>query len=272
MPSNTNPSASDIASAAKMSSGQIIGNPAPSKSSGVGTALAVTAGLTLAASIFSKKKTPPGETKFTNKDGTGEDLRVKIRVPADPYLSSPYTSGSNPMHELEKLGGIVFPYTPTISYEHKADYSNVPVMHSNFAINFYQRSYITNIGIAGKFTVQNDKDAGVYLSTITLLRALTKMRSGDEAFAGSPPPVCRLDAYGEMMLKNVPVAISSFKIELPDSVDYYTIDAWPHVDTSVPTISTISITCIPMYSRREMQEFTVSGWLASSDARKKGIL
>ena len=170
------------------------------------------------------------------------------------------------------MGGIIFPYTPTIAYEHKADYSNVPIMHSNFALNFYQRSYVTNISISGKFTVQNEYDAAVYLSTIHLLRALTKMRSGGEDFSGSPPPVCRLDAYGDFMLKNVPVAISSFKFDLPDSVDYFTTKDYPFGETSVPTLSTISLTLIPMYSRAEMQKFTVSGWLSDEAVRKSGIL
>ena len=145
-------------------------------------------------------------------------------------------------------------------------------MHSNFALNFYQRSYVTNISISGKFTVQNDYDASVYLSTVHLLRALTKMLSSGEDNSGSPPPVCRLDAYGDFMLKNVPVAISSFKIELPDGVDYFTINEGPFKQTSVPTISTISLTLIPMYSRAEMQKFTVSGWLSGASVRKSGIL
>jgi hypothetical protein len=74
------------------------------------------------------------------------------------------------------------------------------------------------------------------------------------------------------MLKNVPVAISSFKIELPDGVDYYTSNLTPFDGTSVPVISTIALTLIPMYSRAEMQKFTVSNWLADSNVRKSGIL
>ena len=145
-------------------------------------------------------------------------------------------------------------------------------MHSNFALNFYQRSYTTNISISGKFTVQNEYDAAVYLSTVHMLRALTKMRSGGEDASGSPPPVCRLDAYGDFMLKNVPVVISSFKIDLPDNIDYFTAQDFPFEDTSVPTISTISLTLIPMYSRAEMQKFTVTDWLTKAQTRKDGYL
>jgi hypothetical protein len=105
-----------------------------------------------------------------------------------------------------------------------------------------------------------------------MLRALTKMLSGGEEGSGSPPPVCRLDAYGDFMLKNVPVAISSFKIELPDGVDYFTTDGYPFNQTSVPTISTISLTLVPMYSRAEMRDFTVDDWLTNVKTRKSGYL
>lgn len=211
------------------------------------------------------------------KDARGtsakKDLRVKIKVPGD-YLRMT-TRGLK--GELYDLDGIIFPYTPSISYEHKADYAPSNTVHSNFGLYFYQRSSITPISISGKFTVQNEKDAGVYLATVHLLRALTKMRSGGtrsgDSDSGAPPPVCRLNAYGDYMLSNVPVAISSFRLELPDSVDYFTIGKNSETiygQTSVPTVSTISITCIPMYSRDEMQKFSVTGWLGN--LRKSGYL
>jgi hypothetical protein len=196
------------------------------------------------------------------------DLRVKIRVP-DNYIRMT-TRGS--AGELYNLSGIIFPYTPSISYEQKADYATATPIHSNFTQNFYQRSGISNISISGKFTVQNDKDAAVYLATVHLLRSLTKMLSGGEPNSGAPPPVCRLDAYGDYMLSNVPVAIGSFRVELPDGVDYFTTTTPSFGAASVPVLSTIAITCVPMYSRAEMQQFTVNGWLSDSKVRKSGIL
>lgn len=271
-PINTDKTAA--ASDVKMSKTQILGNTSQPPTSSkplisTGELLGVVAGARILSSIFKKDKQPAAEVKITNGEDM-DDNRVKIRVPASYFTT--LTSGSPGKNELKKLGGIIFPYTPSISYEHKADYSNVPVMHSNFALNFYQRSYVTNISISGKFTVQNDYDANVYLSTVHLLRSLTKMLSSGEDNSGSPPPVCRLDAYGDFMLKNVPVAISSFKTELPDGVDYFTVKIGPFAGTSVPTIATISLTLIPMYSRAEMQKFTVSSWLSDAGVRKSGIL
>ena len=207
---------------------------------------------------------PPVNATFSGNKGT--DLRAKIRVPSS-YLSSPRTES------LKNNQGILFPYTPNISFDVRADYAAVNPLHSNYGINFYQKSSIGDISIAGKFTVENEQDAKFFISTVHLLRALTKMRFGGEPDSGSPPPVCRLDAYGELMIKNVPVAIKSFRIELNDNVDYFTSTAEIFEDLhSVPTISTINITCVPMYSRDEMQKFTVNDYLSFTGFKGKGYL
>ena len=204
-----------------------------------------------------------------NGNKLGKDLRVKIRVPSDYLVQS--TVGIS--GQLLQHGGILFPYTPTISYDVKAEYSPATPLHSNFAIQFYQRSSVGPITVTGKFTVQNTEDAGVYLSTVNLLRALTKMRSGGETNSGSPPPVCRLDGHGDMALNNVPVAITGFRVEYPDGVDYFTFPGFGQIGvTSVPVVSTIAVTCLPMYSRAEMLQFTVDGFLNNPSVRGQGYL
>ncbi len=215
------------------------------------------------AEQFEKLKTKVQTFTITGKK-LSNDMRVKIRVP-NSYFTG-LTSGHN--GELKRLGGIIFPYTPTISYEVKAEYTSQKPLHSNFAINFYQRSSFDSISISGKFTVENRADAENYLSTIHLIRALTKMKFGSDPDAGAPPPVCRLDAYGDMNLTNVPVAITSYRAEFTEDVDYFTLDGTDNYGTnSVPTRSTIQINCIPMFSRNEMQQFSVKGYLNSRDMR-----
>ena len=46
-------------------------------------------------------------------------------------------------------------------------------------------------------------------------RVLTKMPFGDDPNAGSPPPVCRLFAYGDYQLDATPVVVKQFKIDYP---------------------------------------------------------
>lgn len=215
------------------------------------------------------KQTPPVRVIFKDVNGKklGKDLRVKVRVPGN-YLVGIAA-------QLKDLGGVVFPYTPSISFEYKADYTTPNVLHSNLPINFYQKSSISSISITGKFTVENASDAKFYLASVHVLRALTKMRSGGltgDPDSGSPPPVCRLDAYGDYMIENVPVAISSLRIELQDSVDYFTYYDDSKNMNSIPTVSSIGITCVPMYSRNEMQKFNVTGYLTSPGYRKQGYI
>jgi hypothetical protein len=189
-----------------------------------------------------------------------KDLRVFLRVPT-AYLEGPITDEIGfPL--LRDLGGIMFPYTPQISYESAASYTAVNPVHSNFTQQFYKNSSVGNITISGKFTVQNEKEGAIYCAVIHLLRSLTKMRFGNEPNAGSPPPVCRLDAFGDYMLSNVPVVITSVKFDLPDSVDYIQVPMYK--TTLVPTISTITLGLAIMYSRQEMQDFTVRDWRSGS--------
>lgn len=209
-----------------------------------------------------------------NGNKLGKDLRVRIMVPSN-YLTA-YTTGSADELGVRNLHGIVFPYTPTISVEYKADYTSQQPLHSNFPINFYQKSSVGSISISGKFSVENAKDAAVYIATTHLLKALTRMKSGGttgDHDSGSPPPVCRLFAHGTWMFNNVPVAITSFRVDLPDNVDYFTMkDTNQYEMTSVPTMSTIALTLLPMYSRNEMLDFNVTDYINGSGFKKRGYL
>lgn len=193
-----------------------------------------------------------------------KDLRVFLRVPSS-YLSSPL------VQKLSEFGGILFPYTPTISYDNQSSYGNVNPVHSNYTQYFFKNSSVSSISITGKFTVQNEKEANIWLSIQHLLRALTKMRWGADSKAGSPPPVCRLEGYGDFMLRNVPVVVSSFKIDYPDSVDYISVNSGAFKTSLVPTISTVSLTLNPSYSRKELQDYSVDAWLSGA-LKGKGYL
>lgn len=206
------------------------------------------------------KSPPPVEKEFNDIKGVGyqKDTRVKIKVPSNYLLgASAY---------LSDHGGIIFPYTPTINYEYSASYATQSPLHTNFAINFYQKSTVSPINITGKFTVENDNDAKFLIGTLSLLKALTKMKSGGakngDPDSGSPPPVCRLYAYGTDMIENLPVAITNLRVDLSDGVDYYSFyDSTGVKTTSVPVVQTITIVCQPMFSRNELLNFNVSGYL-----------
>lgn len=220
------------------------------------------------------KPTPASVTvKYPQGGKKSEDLRVKIIVPRS-YLEKsefPY---------LYSLGGIIFPYTPQITVEQGARYTEQSPVHSNYPLNFYKNSYVGSIGITGKFTVQSNSDALYFLSTMQLLRSITKMKWGDDTDAGSPPPVCRLSAYGTYMLQNIPVAITSFRQDFPEGVDYFTFDPTLNTEgftnsriTSIPTSCTITINCVPMFSRNELKNFSLDKFVSSYTTEKtKGYI
>ena len=220
----------------------------------------------------------PNTTKPDITFGGELDYRARLQVPSD-YLQGVYTNGGQNFFYLQANGGIVFPYTPTITYENTANYTPTSVMHSNFTYYAYKNSAVSPIKVAAKFTVQTDEDAVVYLATSHLLKSLTKMHYGaDGETAGAPPPVCRFSAYGDFMMKDVPVVISSFSQDFSPDVDSYVTD--PRNKNAeliygvnfVPTVSTFNLTLLPMYSRNEQANFSVSGFRDTNKLRKGGFL
>lgn len=258
-PEATNPSATAAVSAEKQATGTIEGTPPPLTQTNSNVLSAITKPPAPIKPTSQPVKITPATPKFAG----GKDHRVRLKVPIS-YLVG---QAAGPNNTLVKSQGIIFPYTPTIGQEYTAVYNSVPLVHTNYTQYFYKNSAVGTISLSAKFTVQNDYEAEVYFSILHLLRALTKMRWGDDDNAGSPPPVCRLFAYGDAIMNNVPVAISSVKVDFPDNVDYFTSKSL----SSAPVISTIGITLTPIYSRNEMQQFTVSDYL-SSGIRSKGYL
>ena len=243
---------------------------------GLGTSLLGSGGLTRGLSSVPRTPTAAG-AQFSSKN----DLRVKLRVPTD-YLvglaAGPQTYAYGPpsgLGALADLGGIVWPYTPQVSWSNTVNYQQNKLIHSNYAFYNFQNGAVGPISVSGKFTAQTEYEAAIILSVVHLFRALTKMRWGDDVGAGAPPPICRLDAYGDGMLQNVPVAVANWKMELPENVDY--IQVGPGIPdygyTMVPTSCTISCELNVMYSRAEMQSFGVDKWLAPGNKlRGQGYL
>lgn len=205
--------------------------------------------------------TPNTTPKFKNYD-----QRVRLEVPLG-YLvgvaKGPRLEKSN-MGVLEMNSGIVFPYSPTIEVGYSADYSELNTLHSNYTQYFYKNSKVSNISVKGKFTCQNEFEARILLAVLHLGRALVKMKFGGEPDSGAPPPVCRLMGYGNYMFDKVPVVVKSFNMSVPNDVDYITVNQDEINDfgnTSVPTVTEISIDLLPVYSKNEMIRATVAGWL-----------
>lgn len=211
---------------------------------------------------------PVTQTFSFTKAKMGEDPRVKIKIP-EKYLDGP----AKHIQQTQD-GGIVFPYTPQIVVQTRANYNNLNPTHSNYTYYAYQNSALDAISIVGTFSAQNPDDARYMLGAIHALRAVTKMNFGGGTGAGAPPPVCRLSGYGKYQFNNLPIVISSFFYTLNEDVDYISID--PNTSnsdwTAVPTRAEFTIECLPAFSRRDQAMFNIDKFVSGDLTKTKGMI
>ena len=132
----------------------------------------------------------------------------------------PSFRGSAVLKPLDKVGGMIFPYTPTINILSTANYQKMSPIHSNYAFQTYQHSEPGEISITAPMNVE-DKDQGLYwIAAMHYFRSVTKMFSGWDPKAGNPPPIVMLNGYGSYVFNNVPVVVKSFSTSLTAECDY----------------------------------------------------
>ena len=143
------------------------------------------------------------------------DWRARLSMPSGSFFDK-----SPILQPLTDAGGLIFPYTPTISITSTATYNELPVTHQNYQFQAYQNSRVSDIQITGEFNVEDAVQAKYWLAVVHFLRSVTKMFTGDTAFQGNPPPILNFSAYGDHVFRNVPVVVKSFSMTLPKDVQY----------------------------------------------------
>jgi hypothetical protein len=153
--------------------------------------------------------------------GEGADeWRVRLSLPLWPsFRNSPV------LKPLKDAGGLIFPYTPDVQMSSTAKYGNINTMHTNFTFHAYQHSEPGSIVITAPFNVEDPIQGLYWIAAVHYLRSLTKMFSGFDPKAGNPPPIVKLNGYGNYVLQNIPVAVTSFQTTLPKDCDYISVDA-----------------------------------------------
>lgn len=227
------------------------------------------AGLPIGAQNVSGSNAQP-VVKFTAPNGP--DTRVRIVVP-NGDLQSLLLNGPV-LYPLRETNGVLFPYTPSITISHGARYNPENLTHSNYAYQFYQYSETESINITATFACKNGADANYVVAVQHFFRTVTKMFYGQDAQAGLPPPVLRLEGHGDYQfgahaeqVGGVPIVIENFSITLPEDVDYISTDpsansvnaaaaaasdAANGTVTRVPIVQQFSLTCKPLYSRKSI--------------------
>ena len=193
------------------------------------------------------------------------------------------------LQPLAEFGGVVFPITPTILVQHVAHYNAQGLVHTNYPYYAYQNSETMAININGTLPVSNEEEGKYWIATVHFLRTATKMfYGGGDAVRGSPPPILRLNGYGDYVFPNVPVVITNFTVELGEDTDYIPVEvsgtntSFANANTliqnpirggarrakaklasqlnqrtgknitRVPMVSNLNVQCQPMYSRNEI--------------------
>jgi hypothetical protein len=172
------------------------------------------------------------------------DMRVRLRAQpnqANAIYGEP--AADNILSILHQTGGMLFPFTPTISVEQSVDYKSIELVHSNGDINAYSRTPSVTLNVTGRFTVQNQREGEYLIAVLHFLRTVSKMHFGDsDPNAGLPPPVLYFHGYGPYMFNGLKVVLKSHSFSLDDTVDYVNVKTdGGSVTTRVPSMLTISL-------------------------------
>lgn len=202
----------------------------------------------------------------------GNDWRVKIHLPsgAANFDSSPIL---NPLRETGN--SMVFPTTPTVNIIHSASYNALQPVHTNYPYQVYQNSQVEDINITCDFPVENEKDGAYWIAAVHFLRSVTKMYYGASSNKGAPPPLVHLSGYGDFVFNRVPCVVKMFTVDLQKDIDYIQVPIGSNVNlgpsferqavsggyTYVPTLSFISVTLAPTYSRDQSREFSLDTFI-----------
>jgi hypothetical protein len=252
------------------------------------------AGLAKGGSAVPKSSTQSPNVQFGSED-SGYDWRVRVSISPNSKIlywsASDYASVPGLLAPLRATDGFIFPYVPSVTVSHSANYTPVSLTHSNYQQFFYESSSVSSISINGDFTVQNIDEGKYFLAALYFFRACTKMFYGKSAeYQGSPPPIVYLDGYGQHYLPHVPCVITNFSHTMPGDVDYIEINtpqsvtvtktkadnsssyyqapgkgagAGTELETQtintaynrVPTVSTFNLTLQPIISRTQAIDF-----------------
>lgn len=283
-------------------------NPFSSSKSANGSNLnGILAGTTAAINLFnpssarlSAAKLMPGGASSSTSQGTSpsttinssatsakaRDWRVSISL-ADPKLFGLDQAGGAIQNPLAGTGGVIFPYIPQISIQYNARYTSQPLTHSNYNSYFYEGSDVQAITITGDFTVQNISEGQYLLAAIYFFRSATKMFFGGQKNTGNPPPMVKLNGYGQHYFPDVNCVITSFSHNMGPDVDYLEIPVpsstpAPSARSTpssagtgtvrLPTASQIAVTVQPIYSRKNIHDNFDLGKFSRGELITKGFL
>ena len=209
-----------------------------------------------------------------------KDWRLRLSLPK--VFRDNAQNPSDLLAPLNKTNGLVFPFTPTVLVSQSANYQSIQPVHTNYPYYSYQNSQVDQMTITADFFVQNAAEARYWVACIHYLRSVTKMNFGVDKDAGQPPPVVRLNGYGDFVFNNVPVIVNSFQFDMPKDVDYISTAVGavtpPATDFDTgttptgwaPATSIVTVAVTPQYSRTKQSQFSLNDFIKDGYIGKGG--
>lgn len=140
-----------------------------------------------------------------------------------PNMSNPHA-----LAEIQATGGVVFPYSPSISEDISVKYDSVELTHSNESFYGYKGTDNVRITISdATWTCDTFDNAFYALAVLHFFRAYSFMDMG-RFRSGRPPSPMWFSAFGNYAYNRVPCLFEKAPINWPSDIDYVGI---PEVGT-----------------------------------------
>ena len=239
--------------------------------------------------VFKFDKSMPAITMNTSGKTSPAELDWRVSLSIPQQIQDIIQNQKSLLDPLKATGNkMVFPYTPTILVGQSANWNPMQPVHTNYPFYAYENSRVDQMTISAHFYVQNEMEARYWVACVHYLRSMTKMSYGLSPNKGAPPPVVRLNGYGDYTFKDVPVVITNFQFDLKEDVDYIstrlsseesgTADGPPSVSSKggtyawAPTESLLTIGIVPQYSRTRQAQFDLADFVKNGGTKGSGFI
>jgi hypothetical protein len=210
------------------------------------------AGASLSSSSTTSTASQPvvfNTSQLVQHQGGGSQTSNINSTPSSSSSGVPTGNGyySGILAPLLVTNGVLFPYSPAISFSQDVEYQLVGggLVHTNQDYNAYQRTPSVKLTIEGKFTIQNQYEGLYMLAVIHFFRTVSKMYFGEAAAnagtAGLPPPILILNGYGTYMFNNLPCLLTTHSFSYTDDVDTIDIADSSGGITKLPSLLDLTI-------------------------------
>jgi hypothetical protein len=168
----------------------------------------------------------------------------------------PFSMNFGILKPLNDIGGVLFPYTPTIQFSHNANYGAYDIQGSIAQQNYYMNTSNPTINVTALFSSNTVDEAKHTAAAIHFFKACTKSDFGEQRqqTAGTPPPILKFSAYGIIHASSVPVIMRNFNYTLVEDSDYVDVDIGNQQSVTVPTLLLASIDLVPQLPPKKVKE------------------